>query len=161
MFGDGIEIGRRCARVVEQSHALAIGGDAGMAHVDVDLPRSVAIGRAADQERLDAERERTIAGVPAPVLDEQILVLLEPHQRQCRKTVALDVQPKQDRELVLQPAKFVRHGKTGHHVVAKRRADPGMDAQVAMSGIVENLVLAHAAGTFWDCGVTALRNASR
>src|SRR4051812_34329629 len=104
-----LEVRRRPAMLVEHSKPLlARFGDALVREVDVNLGRPLALC-AADQERLDRERQRSIPRVPLATLDEQIFTILEPEQDERRKASAVDVSPEQDRKFVLHPAELAWH----------------------------------------------------
>ena len=125
------QIGRWLAVVVERAEPFLVRpGDARVGEVDVDLRRPFAFAPA-DQERLDRQRQRAVARVPTAVLEEQILAILEPEQRQRREAAAVEVAAEQDREFVLHAAEFARHGQAGHD--SRRRARPTRRARIRRS----------------------------
>jgi hypothetical protein len=105
---------------------------------------SAALVLAADQERLDLDRERQDARVPAVAVEEQVLAVLEPEQRVGGKGVARGVEPEQDRIFGLHPAELVGDDEAGHHGVAVVRAALGADAQGAVRFGGQDLVGGHA-----------------
>jgi len=70
-----------------------------------------AVAGAAYQERLASHGQRPDRGVPAPVLDKQVLPRLEAEQGQCREGPALAVEAEQDGVFGRQPPEFRRHGQ--------------------------------------------------
>ena len=65
-----------------------------------------------DQERPLGDRTGQVGGVPAPVLQEQVLVALETQQRHRLPLSALAVLAEEDRVLALQLGELGREGRT-------------------------------------------------
>src|SRR5258705_61751 len=144
-----LAVRRRLAVVAERAPALlASSGDAGMPQVDVNLCRAFAARRFADQEGLDRQRQRAVARIPAPLIEEQILTILEPEQRERRETAAIEVAPEQDREFILHPPEFARHGQASHDRVAELSRRARANPKLAMILAVEHRVLGHGWATF-------------
>jgi hypothetical protein len=128
---------------VEYADAFAYCGDPRMPQIDVDLRRSFAGLRTADEKRLDGERHRPIRGVPASVFEKQVLTILEAHQSERGEVSAFQVAAEKDGEFVLDAPELRGDGDAGHNPVAKIHSGFGADAKVAMRGRVENGVIAH------------------
>src|SRR5690349_10570020 len=111
------EIGSRLATIVEGAHALvARAGNARMVEIDMQFRL---ISGLADKKWLDEQRERAVTGVPAPVLDKQILAILEAEQGKGREAPIFEVAAEQDREFVLQAPELARDCHAGHVSVAE------------------------------------------
>src|SRR5437868_6027672 len=148
-FDHGFEVRSRPAEIVEWANSLlAVGRNPGMAEVDVDLGRTFAVRRFANQKWLDRQGQRAVARIPAVPLEKQILAILEPEQRQRREVAALEVPPEQNRELVLDPAKLARHGQARHDRVAELGRRARANPNLAMILAVEDRVIAQGWITF-------------
>ena len=103
-----------------------------------------ALGRGMpDQEGLDLERERTVAGFPPLASEEQVLAGFEPEHRERLETIALWGETKQDRIFVLHAPKLARHDQARHHRVAKRGTTLGGDAERSVIVAGEQDVVGH------------------
>ena len=113
------------------------------AHVDVHLPRALATLWPTDEERLDRHGKGPAGRIPLAAFKEQVLPAFKPEQRHCRKAAVFPVKPEKDRIFAGQPAEFTRHHQARHHAIAKLGRGISPDAQGAVIGRVQNLVVAH------------------
>ena len=122
---------RRIAAVT-QEHRFALGlADPRMVEIDVDhrLADHIAVHfplAEPDQERPALLDRRDVTGIPAVVVQEQVLVLVEPQQRD-RLEIAARVPAEEDRILTLRVGEFGREDQDVVDVVAELRRVPGSD----------------------------------
>jgi hypothetical protein len=76
-------------------------------------------------------------------IQEQVFPVHKAEQRQRGKGPGGIITAEHDGAMGLNLAEFGRDGDAGHHIVAQCGAEPGVDAQGAMIGGVQDLVAGH------------------
>ena len=125
--GDVLQIGRVAA--MRQEQGLALGrADARMVEVDVDHRLGALRRRRAcqsDQERAALLHGGHVAGLPAALVEEQILVPVEPEQRD-RLERAVRILAEEDRIFALDLLELGREDQHLVDAVAERRPWPAI-----------------------------------
>ncbi|MNC32747.1 hypothetical protein D3C75_811140 [compost metagenome] len=97
----------------------------------------------ADQEWPFRRGTGQVGGVPATVLQEQVLVLFEPQQGHRLPAARGGVPAQEDGIFPLQFGELARIGRHHAHRVAELGAEAGGHTQVPMGNVVEHFVTRH------------------
>jgi hypothetical protein len=145
--GDVVQV--RGVSPLRQEHRLTLHrGHARM--IKIHVQHRFLAERAIDVAVLEADQERPfccgpgqVGGIPVPVLQEQILMLLEPEQRYRLPGAAVGIATQEDGIFPLQFGELARIGRQHAHRVAEFGPEAGGHAQVVVGDVVEHFVSRH------------------